>query len=929
MQIGIMFEQPWALAAIPFALAFVLLTSKKLKSASLKTKAIRGMRILLLAILVLALASPIIDMKAKETVTIFMADVSDSVRQPDEMAAFIRDAVKQKSDRDKTGVIAFAQTAQVKKMPDDENDFSDLGESIPAGASDLEKALTLARSVMPGNAAKRLVLMTDGKQTTGDALEAARLLRRQGYTLDVAPFLRQEEPEIQMESFEAPKQVNAGERFDVTVKVSSNTQTAAVIRLYGNRQLTAEKTVELYKGENVFTFSDIADEGGMVTYTAEAAADSDTVYQNNQLSAFTQVADRPGILVIENGHSGENIVRYLEGYAQVTRVQPDEVPRTLQGLLACDATVMADISAEWLDPDFLILLEQAVRYQGKGLLTLGGENSYAPGGYKDTPLETLLPVDMDIRPKEENPNLGLLLVIDKSGSMSTGQYGISKVELAKEAAIRATEVLDDKDSIGVIAFDDAIQWVVPTEKLTERDEVTDMIGSIRAGGGTQILPPLEEAWQSLRETDAKLKHIILLTDGQAEQYGYEKIIDGLREDGITLSTVAVGSGADTLLLKALAYGGQGRYYQTDEFSDIPSIFAKEAFLAGQKYLQNRHFFPEAVTSMGFMRGIEAIPPLDGYVSTRIKAAARTVFQSDTQEPVLAVWQYGLGRTAAWTSDIQGIWTSQWVSWQEASAFWGNLAGWLIQKNLSEGYTIQTALKDGKGVVTLQTDGDIMLYEDTVKGTLVAPDGARSDITLNVTQPGQYEGDIPNTDPGAYVVDLEVQGEDGTEHVSTGLVMPYSQEYRLIDDHSAGFLEKLAQAGGGSVISSPEDVLKGQLQQTGGKRSLTWFLTLLALCILLADIALRKLQIRLEPVILFWNDRIAPGWSAVIQKMRSHRAPAHVKPRKSQTPAGIHDALSKLSEPVTKQPEPPPISKPTPGRDSDSINALLNRRKQYK
>ena len=283
--------------------------------------------------------------------------------------------------------------------------------------------------------------------------------------------------------------------------------------------------------------------------------------------------------------------------------------------MAYDAYVMVDISAEWVSVGFLNALEQAVKYQGKGLLTIGGENSYAPGGYNNTPLETILPVNMDITPKDENPDLGLILVIDKSGSMSGGEYGISKLQLAKEAAIRAAEVLEETDQLGVIAFDDAIQWVVRTRPLEDREETINTIATIRPGGGTQILPPLEEAWQDLRKKDTKLKHIILLTDGQAEQYGYERIIEGIREDGITLSTVAVGRGADTLLLKALAYGGMGRYYQTDEFSDIPSIFAKEAFLADEIYSEQELLSRTCVFG-GTVKGIEGIPMLDGYVAQK-------------------------------------------------------------------------------------------------------------------------------------------------------------------------------------------------------------------------------------------------------------------------------------------------------------------------
>lgn len=938
MRIGITFNNPWVLGLLPILAAFTIVTARKLRLGSaVKKRVIPALRILLIFILLLAMAAPEVSSRADKTATVFIADLSDSLRdKKDELEAFIDEALSHAGNRDVTGLIAFADEARVVRMPEIRGEMVALPDRLQSGGTDMEKAMMLARSIIPENAAKRLVLLTDGKQTKGDALEAARLLKRLGYTLDVVPFSTEEKAEVQIESFSAPKQVNAGERFDVTVKVKSNVPTKATLRLFGNRTLTAEKEVELYPGDNLFTFSDQAEEGGMIAYTAEVVAGDDTVLQNNALSAFTVISDHPRILLVETGTSGENLVRFLQQYAQITRVQPDEVPNSLAGLLAYDAYVLVNISAEWLNDDFMKLLEQAVQYQGKGLLTLGGENSYAPGGYQNTPLETILPVQMDIRSKEENPDLAMVLVIDKSGSMSSGNYGITKLEMAKEAAIRAAEVLEETDQLGVIAFDDAIQWVIKTAPLTNPKEAIDLIGTIRPGGGTTILHPLEAAWKDLREKDAKLKHIILLTDGQAERAGYEHIIEGVRADGITLSTVAVGEGADTLLLKALAYGGQGRYYYTDEFSDIPSIFAKEAFLAGQKYLQNRQFYPELVNSMGLLKGIEAVPPLDGYVATRIKPAARLIFRSDIQDPVLAVWQYGLGRTAAWTPDIQGIWTSQWAMWQDAPIFWGNLAGWLVQKNLNTDYTVETKVVDGRGVITVQAETDAIPYETSIPGTVVAPDGTTETIELNAVRPGTFEGVIPEAKPGAYVVHLEVPGENGVENIGTGVVMPYSDEYRLLIDSAESFLEKLANAGGGRVVTDPALVLKGEVQNIGARRDLTQVLILIALILLILDIALRKLQIPLDPVVRFWNEKIAgPAAGLLAGLKKPGRAPAVAAKAPSAEPV---DTVTEEPAPVKEKPlKPAKEMKKEDKRSRENtedsgdahVNALLNRRKQWK
>ncbi len=932
MQTGITFENPWLLALFPVLAAFILITGRRLRAGSVIRKRVTlVLRLMLIFALVLALTSPGILQRPKKTATIFIADVSDSIRdKTNEMEEFVKEAINQASNNDVTGVISFADETRVIQMPEDAVSFSTLKSRIKSDSTDMEKAIITARSIIPGDYSKRLVLLTDGRETEGNALEAARLLARLGFTLNVVPFKSEEKPEIQLSEFTAPKQVNAKERFDVTIKVKSNVNTKATIRLYGNRTLTAEKQVDLYKGDNLFTFNDMIDQAGMVSYTAEVSAEVDTVFQNNQLSAFTQISDSPRVLLVEKGTSGENLARYIENSAYIVRVQPDQVPTTLQEIMLYDAFILADISAEWLDSEFLKLLEQAVQNQGKGLLTIGGENSYAPGGYRNTPLQTILPVDMDISSKEEDPDLGMVLVIDKSGSMSSGQYGITKLELAKEAAIRAAEVLESKDQLGVIAFDDAIQWVIKTEPLVKKGRAIDLIGSIRPGGGTQILHPLEEAWQNLRTKDTKLKHIILLTDGQAEKYGYERIIEGVREDGITLSTVAIGEGADTMLLRALAYGGGGRYYQTDEFSDIPSIFAKEAFLAGQKYIQNRSFYPELVTSMGILKGIEAVPQLDGYVATKAKATARTVFRSDIQDPVLAVWQYGLGRTAAWTSDIQGVWTSQWSMWQDAPVFWGNLTGWLIQKNLNAGYTLETNIENGKAVITLSSEQESTLYEEAVKGTLTSPDGKTEAIRLDAIRPGLFQAILEKDDPGAYIAMLEVPGDDGIENISAGVAMPYSQEYKMIDENTESFLQKLAQAGGGKIIRTPGEVFTGEVQSIGGERDLTNLFLFLSLILLLIDIAFRKLRIPIEPAIAFVNNKLISPVTSVFGII--------IKKKPAQKPS-ITEQMDITEEPVSIQKEPekihstraekPPENAKKPSDNSDYVNALLNRRKKWK
>ncbi|NLV63123.1 MAG: VWA domain-containing protein, partial [Clostridiaceae bacterium] len=287
MQIGVTLEHPWILALFPVFVAYVILTGKRIKHMPLLKKRIaQVLRIVLMLTLTLAAASPSIQTKAGTTTTIFAADISDSNKKSmNEIERFIDEAMKNAGKNDLTGLISFAAESRVLKMPSKEDTVVSINSRIKSDSTDIEKAIVLARSIMPDNTAKRVVLLTDGKETSGNAIETASLMNRIGYTVDVVPFEQVYGAEVQIDEFTAPKQVNAGEHFDISVKISSSTDTKATVRLFANRTLTAEKEVDIYKGANLFTFGDKVQQGGIVTYTAEVVTHDDTVLQNNRLSA--------------------------------------------------------------------------------------------------------------------------------------------------------------------------------------------------------------------------------------------------------------------------------------------------------------------------------------------------------------------------------------------------------------------------------------------------------------------------------------------------------------------------------------------------------------------------------------------------------------------------------------------------------------------
>jgi Mg-chelatase subunit ChlD len=921
---AIRFDAPYLLLLLIPAGAFVYFTTRNMvRLAKWRRCIVITLRSLVFLLLILLLSGFSLRQMSNTATTLFLADSSDSVIQKEEAVDFIREALKGMGRRDEAGIINFGESTSVELLPDKNPMFSGMQSRINTTFTNIEKALLMAQSLIPWDHQKRVVLITDGRENTGDSLRQVKQMKGKGYAIDVYSVSSVIDEEVQVQELKVPDSVHLNEQFEIAVMVKSSAAAKATLLLYSNRRLTAQKEVMLEKGTNRFAFSDKAVNGGTVTYRVEVLADTDTVVQNNSLSSFTFAKDVPEVLVIrEYDEASQELEKILGNDFGITAINPKQVPVELKEMLKYDAFILTNVSAESLESKFLENLETVVSHQGKGLLVTGGDNSYGPGGYYKTPLEKILPVNMDIKPKEEEPNLALILVIDKSGSMSSGDYGIPKMEMAREAAIRATEVLGEDDIIGVIAFDDALKWVVQPQLMDDVRLVQDAIGTIRAGGGTQILPPLEEAYNAIQEQDAKLKHIILLTDGQAEKQGYEPVIEGLRDKGITLSTVAVGRGADHLLMNALAYGGQGRYYETDEFSNIPNIFTKEVFLAGKKYLTNRTFVPQLAAYSDILSGIEAVPVLDGYVATTAKNTAETIFASDEQEPVLAAWQYGLGRTVAWTPDVQGVWTYDWMSWANSPRFWKNIVSWIIQQDMSKGYSVETKTEGPKGIITVKAEDDAFMTAGEIKGELVGPGGEKQEITLFPSAPGEYEGSFDSSGSGTYIADITMKGADGREErISTGLVIPYSPEYDILSSNDGYLLQKLVYEGGGRIIENPGEVFKGELPPVIGMIDLSMPLMIALFFLLMADVILRRLNISKEAYAS--GSRIVARMKAVkgsyIQKQSQKRMGEGSLKSESIAPQELGTGQKTVKQPAKKEQQV----------TGSYISELLEKKKKWK
>jgi uncharacterized membrane protein len=924
----ISFTHPYVLLAFLILIPLLIYSSKRLSNLyKLKKIVILSLRGLLFTLLILALAGLNIRWNSKDTTTVFLLDASDSMlTSRSSIESFVGETLEKKSPKDSAAVIVFGDNAQIESFVSKSPAFNKIETKVNGTYTNIENAITSAISVIPQNSKKRIVLITDSEENEGKASKTAASLIEQGISLQVYKIEKTVGSEVALDSINVPQKLSIGEDFNLIVNITSTVNTSGKLTLLSGRDKVAEESIELTKGSNSFVFKDRALNGGFKNYKVIVEPASDTEVKNNEASAFTNIKASPKVLVIEDttGEADELEIMLKASGIDYTRMQAAAAPRTLQELTTYKTVITANVSAENLNEGFLNSLEPYVKDFGGGFIATGGDNSFALGGYFKTPLEKVLPVEMEMKGKKEIPEMSMMLIIDKSGSMTGGTGGIMKLDVAKEAAARTLDSLRPKDEIGVLTFDDTFYWVVKPKKAEDREAIREDIGTIRPGGGTSILPALEEGYNNLKKSTAKIKHIILLTDGQAESSGYDELVEKIKKDNITVSTVAVGQDADKMLLERIAKGADGRFYITDDIANIPRIFAKETFMAAKAYLNNREFTPVISNSHPIIdQAAEGgLPTLLGYIGATQKDAARVILRSDEDDPILTVWQYGLGKTAAWNSDISGKWSQNYIGWENNLRLWQNIINYTVDSYESEDASIEAELQGGKGIITFKDK--VNKEEVDTKAVVVTPSLQTIEVKLFPTSPGQYGGSFEVKEPGVYMLSgTQTKNSEVSSSVKNGLAVQYSPEYKISWENSS--VDALVQEAGGAYIKSSEEVFKGELKDVSGKTDLTNSLLIITILLLIMDIAFRRLNLALNT--------IAKKASSIKDKATAKKKPKKAKIKLTEAASTKKQVEKEKLKPEVKEEEKEEI-KPVqekPKKKDESLNTseLLKRKKNIR
>lgn len=846
-------EPLWAVLFIPLIVGLVMSWRRVHGMVTVRKGVAFGLRFLLFGVLIVALMGPQAVRPNRGMTTMFVVDRSDSIgeRDREKQIDFVNEAMGAMGEDDRVGIVAFGGAPVMEASPGGRRPFSNVESVIEGSASDLSAALRLAMASFPSGASRRIVVLSDGNETKGDALGALESIAAEGVPVDVVPLgLEKGKAEAALVELSSPSEQSADQPFEIRAVVESSVAQTGRLVIERNGEAVAQVPVSIPAGTSTVVVNQELGAPGFYRYRAFLEVPNDSDNRNNLGAAFVAVKGRPKVLLIQGDTSKRELATALsEQGISVQLGGASMMPARPEDLQAYDAVILNDFNAALTTDLQMKMLRNAVRDSGIGLMMVGGEDSFLPGGWYGTPVAEALPVDLNIRQRKVFPNTSVLIVVDTSGSMSMDIGGVTKLQAAANAAVLSAQLLGPTDRLGVAGSGSRIDYVSPIAELTDKDKVVGQIRRLKdGGGGIFAQASVNFAREKLSAEDTRVRHFILVADGSdCDDHGTSlAVAAAMKANKITTSTVAIGDGKDVNFLKNLAAVGGGRSYFVDDAKKLPQIFTQDVSLMSRSAIEEGAFTPKVMAGDEVTRGLNGFPALQAYCLTEARPLARVTMRTGKDDPLLASWQFGLGRSMAFTSDAQNRWASEWVGWDGFGQFWAQAVRTLTRKAALNNYELDVSPDGGRGAIRLQArdrSGN-PLAQDSIEVRVSDPAGNSQKATLTQEAPGVFSGDFDASEVGSYIVSVVEPGSQGEARVaSNGFSIPYPPEYRS-STTNLPLLEGLASVSGGERIDSPQDAMR-VIQNRGESVSDLWRLFLwVALALLPLDILVRRVVVPL-------------------------------------------------------------------------------------
>ncbi|HAP77344.1 MAG TPA: hypothetical protein DCR14_14835 [Acidimicrobiaceae bacterium] len=937
---------PWVVAPLlALLLLEVWLAWRKLGVTRRQWRFAVAARVAVVALLLGALFAPDVRRESDRVATVFLLDGSASLGPSGDAAAldWLREALRERPEDSLSAVVVFGGDARLDRVLEQSSEFDRPAVVVDQSATDLATALRLGTAVLPSDTMRRVVILSDGRATRGDLLEEAQAAAGAGVQVEVHTIEAAAGTDAAILGIDVPRLARVGDSIRVDVQVEATEPGPATVVLRRDGADVGTQQVDLEVGTNTVTFTDEAGDtpAAVLRYQAIVTRAGDARPENDAAFAAVPV-DGPATVLVVEGAGGEaaDLTSALEaGGVQVKVISPAELP-AVQELATYAGIVLVDVPASSLTTVQIEHLTTAVRDLGRGLVTIGGPRSYGVGGYRDSPLSDLLPVDSEILDPTRRKTVAEVLSIDTSGSMANchcdsgtmtsdgDEGGINKTDIARAAAERTIEALTQSDEIGVMAWSGGTEWVIELQQLPGQDVIDDGLGRLRPDGSTDILEALEEPAERLLESDAEIKHIILFSDGFTDVRLIERTAERAGElydeFGITVSVLATGEGAAPSL-EDIALQGGGRYYPGTSLADVPQIMAEEAVIASRDFINEGEFLPEVTSNDPVVAPLTSSPELFGYVATTAKNGAATLLRiGPDRDPLLASWQAGLGRVTSWTSDASRQWSQAWAGWDGYVDFWSRVVKSTFQAGDTAG-AAQAVVRNGQLTITVEGSAN---FPDGSEGTAIVagPDGQRYEVPLTRVGGNRFEAEVPALRDGTYAVGVNVQsGGDTVLAANTLASASYPAEYAPGASDGVLMVRASEATGGRGEIEPAQAWDREGLVPGSSLFDLTLPFLLAAAILWPIAVALSRLSLRGATLA-----GARAGLSGAGQRVRAalprlgtvdpHHAPRHgsgtSEPKKT----------SSVSPPPTASAAPSPRPPRSSGQQTAAVNELLARKR---
>ena len=831
------------LAAVPILIYIQLRTS--VIAAKWRKRTTFLLRTAALLCIILALANLQRTDREQRLAIAFLIDTSDSIASSQQEIAInqINSAIAQLKPTDRYAVISFAKEPSIlinMGSADQQPSFTSylMESSADTEGTDILTALNRSLEMLPDDYHRRIVLFSDGISNFGNSSIKDYLPLFQASTVEIMSVpLQTVADTIRVQELQLPGKVRKEQQFLIQAIVETDGSIPTVsATLYHNDIPFPDIEFTLQKGKNVLTFpKQNLLKDGPHTYLMKLNV-SDEVLENNQAYGVVQIQDKSHILYADSDMKHSDYLKtVLEENGFVVNVIPAaEIPTELVTLQQNGVLILSNISADVLSSEQMDIIEVYVRDLGHGLVAIGGDSAFGVGGWTGTALERVLPVEMT--PRERQESVALVFVIDTSGSMANYVGSQQKIELAKEAIRAGIRNLEDEDQAAILGFDVNQRDISPL--TSDHDTLGRAVGRLKPTGGTTAMDAaVETAGKVLKSAEAKLKHIILLSDvksaGDPDRFieTAKEIVDAR----IGITVIGIGD-ADEKLLQRIESDGIGRSVHVRDVRELPEVLM-DAVRETQSYIVQEPFEPSIINrNSPIIEGTTALPQLKGYVATAEKKAAQVIIKSHKDEPVLAVWNYGLGKSVAWTSDVKPAWSEDWIAWENFGKFWGQVVNWTLPTEDSAKFDLIVSSQSGNGQIVIETQQS---SPATFVVQVAGPNGLSQSVDMEQESSTRYTGNFHTADSGSYIV-TAIHNDDQSRQTET-ISLSYPAEYAEFGVNQA-LLKQLAEDTGGIYEPTATQIAAPAGDAIEKRVSLSSMLLIIAVGLFVLEMILRRFSI---------------------------------------------------------------------------------------